>query len=257
MESSQILNRGASKEKPPAESPSKENPVLDHHSSNQSSNQPSAASSEQDVDYSSSEEAIDDVSEESTAAPAKTESEEDPNADKKPKLQKENSSDCVNPEMFEPVPSKFSAVEENYETIYEQRARLFVREGNDWKARATGGLKIQQHRAYGNYRMLMLKTDTGIMCLKHVLGEDTIMKPMSHMERKTWTWFGNDFSDGKGVEREYAARFNTTNAASDFKIAFDRARAAAITRREAMREEETYIYPEKSDEKEPKPPVAT
>ena len=50
------------------------------------------------------------------------------------------------------------------------------------------------------------------------------LTPMSNSE-KAWCWSAQDFSeDGSGVVEKLAARFNSVEAAKEFKAAFDAAR---------------------------------
>ena len=120
-----------------------------------------------------------------------------------------------------PVPTG----EENDETVFLQRGKLFAVVGKEWKERATGDIKLAKDRTSGRVRFIVRQDKVRKVRANHLVSSDAELKPMAGSDR-AWTWTALDFSDDEPKTLLFAVRFATKEIAADFFAAYGLAREA-------------------------------
>uniref|UniRef100_A0A0D6QV95 RanBD1 domain-containing protein n=1 Tax=Araucaria cunninghamii TaxID=56994 RepID=A0A0D6QV95_ARACU len=115
-----------------------------------------------------------------------------------------------------------STGEENEEVTFDSKAKLyrFDKEGNQWKERGVGTVKLLKHQETGKVRLVMRQAKTLKICANHL-----VQPPMALQEHagsdKTWVWHAPDFSDGELKEELFCIRLPSVEIAKKFKALFE------------------------------------
>ncbi|KYM79611.1 E3 SUMO-protein ligase RanBP2, partial [Atta colombica] len=123
-----------------------------------------------------------------------------------------------------PLPAKVKVTtgEENEDTLYCGRAKLFRFVDKEWKERGVGDVKLLRNTE-GKVRLLMRRDQILKICANHMLRPDMELSPMTN-NNKAWFWVANDFADEEVKLEKFCIRFKTAEEAMTFKEAFDQAR---------------------------------
>ncbi|CAI5458655.1 unnamed protein product, partial [Closterium sp. Yama58-4] len=117
-----------------------------------------------------------------------------------------------------------STGEENENVLFEIKSKLyrFDKEGNQWKERGVGQVKLLEHKDTKKVRLLMRQQKTLKICANH-----TVLPSMSLQEHagsdKSWVWHAQDFADGELKKELFTMRFGSPESAQKFKSAFEEA----------------------------------
>ena len=167
-------------------------------------------------------------------------------------------------------------VDDNVECIYKQRVKLYRFTDNQWKERGVGNLKMLRDKTNRKIRVLMRQEKTfkpvaNFMCKSHfklalksgsnlsdillfiVVSEDPLcMLTLMANNNKAYVWTCADFSDGEQKMEKQAARFNTLEAANEFKAAFVAAKAFNLkAKQEGVKDDDLEWAPTVEDVDEP------
>jgi len=113
--------------------------------------------------------------------------------------------------------------EEDEDTLYCQRAKLYRFVDSEWKERGIGDVKLLRHQSTGVIRIVMRRERVLKLCLNHRVNASLTLQPMPNAQSKAWTWHADDFSDGaEPTHEKFSIRFKTEETAAEFKQAFDR-----------------------------------
>ncbi|OVA17705.1 Ran binding domain [Macleaya cordata] len=88
--------------------------------------------------------------------------------------------------------------EEQEDAILNMNAKLyrFDKEGNKWKERGNGCVKLLKHKETGKVRLVMRQEKTLKICANHLLHPKMSMQEHTRND-KTCVWQATDFSDGE------------------------------------------------------------
>ncbi|XP_029672803.1 E3 SUMO-protein ligase RanBP2 [Formica exsecta] len=127
-----------------------------------------------------------------------------------------------------PLPAKVKVTtgEEDEDTLYCNRGKLFRFVDKEWKERGVGYVKLLRNME-GKVRLLMRRDQTLKICANHMLRPDMELTPMAN-NNKALFWVANDFADEEVKLEKFCIRFKTTEDAMAFKEAFDQARLSLI-----------------------------
>jgi len=111
--------------------------------------------------------------------------------------------------------------EEDEDAILNLKSKLyrFDREGNQWKERGAGTVKLLKHNKSGKVRLLMRQSHTLKICANHL-----ILPTMSVQEHagneKSCVWHATDFADGELKNELFCIRFGSIENCKTFKEMF-------------------------------------
>ncbi|KAI5058178.1 hypothetical protein GOP47_0026348 [Adiantum capillus-veneris] len=117
-----------------------------------------------------------------------------------------------------------STGEENEDVLIDLKAKLyrFDKDGNQWKERGMGQVKLLQHKETKKVRLVMRQNKTLKICANH-----TVVPSISLQEHqgsdKTWVWHASDFAEGELKDELFCIRFGSVENAQAFKKAFEAA----------------------------------
>ncbi|KAJ9698720.1 hypothetical protein PVL29_007669 [Vitis rotundifolia] len=98
--------------------------------------------------------------------------------------------------------------EEDEDAILDLKAKLyrFDKEGNQWKERGAGNVKLLKHKESGKVRLVMRQSKTLKICANHL-----VLPTMSVQEHagndKSCVWHATDFADGELKDELFCIRF--------------------------------------------------
>jgi len=122
--------------------------------------------------------------------------------------------------------------EDNEETTFKMRAKLFRWESDSWekevkmwKERGTGDVKFLKDKESGKVRLLMRREKTMKICANFFLLPTIELKENAGSDR-SWVWQCADFSEEKSEISVLAIRFANSENAQKFKEAFEEGKAA-------------------------------
>lgn len=123
-----------------------------------------------------------------------------------------------------PLPAKVKVTtgEEDEDTLYCGRAKLFRFVDKEWKERGVGYVKLLRNME-GKVRLLMRRDQILKICANHMLRPDMELTPMTN-NNKALFWVANDFADEEVKLEKLCIRFKTAEEAMSFKEAFDQAK---------------------------------
>ncbi|KAI5059162.1 hypothetical protein GOP47_0025481 [Adiantum capillus-veneris] len=123
-------------------------------------------------------------------------------------------------------PHKPSLPFELFDIAY-SKAKLyrFDKEGNQWKERGVGQVKLLKHKDTKKVRLVMRQSKTLKICANH-----TVVPSISLQEHqgsdKTWVWHASDYADGELKDELFCIRLGSVENAQAFKKAFEDAQKA-------------------------------
>lgn len=116
--------------------------------------------------------------------------------------------------------------EEDEETLFCSRAKLFRFADKEWKERGVGNVKLLRNNE-GKTRLLMRRDQVLKICANHTLTPDLNLKQMPNND-KAWIWAVNDFADEQWRLEKFCIRFKLLEEATLFKECFDKAKDAIV-----------------------------
>ncbi|CAM6103933.1 unnamed protein product [Calypogeia fissa] len=121
-----------------------------------------------------------------------------------------------------------STGEENEDVLLDLKSKLyrFDKEGNQWKERGVGQVKLLQHKDTRKIRLLMRQSRTLKICANHLVIPATTLQEHAGSD-KSWVWHASDYSDGELKEELFCLRLGSVESAQKFKSAFEDAQEKA------------------------------
>ncbi|XP_022741999.1 ran-binding protein 1 homolog b-like [Durio zibethinus] len=110
-----------------------------------------------------------------------------------------------------------STGEENEDPMLDLKAKLyrFDKEGNQWKERGVGNVKLLKHKVSGKVRLVMRQSKTLKICANHlVLPTMTVQEHAGN--DKSCVWHATDFADGELKEEMFCIRFASVENCKSF-----------------------------------------
>ncbi|KAJ8749787.1 hypothetical protein K2173_012338 [Erythroxylum novogranatense] len=114
-----------------------------------------------------------------------------------------------------------STGEENEDPIIDLKAKLyrFDKDGNQWKERGAGSVKLLKHKQSGKVRLVMRQSKTLKICANHL-----VLPTMSVQEHagndKSCVWHATDFADGELKDELFCIRFASVENCKNFMETF-------------------------------------
>jgi len=107
--------------------------------------------------------------------------------------------------------------EEEEDVLLDMKAKLyrFDKDGNQWKERGAGTVKLLKHKETGKVRLVMRQAKTLKICANHLVLPSMSVQEHSGNE-KSCVWHAPDFSDGELKEELFCIRFGTVENAKKF-----------------------------------------
>ena len=111
-----------------------------------------------------------------------------------------------------------STGEENEDVLLDLKSKLyrFDKEGNAWKERGAGTVKLLKHKETAKVRLVMRQSKTLKICANHL-----VLPTMSIQEHagneKSCVWHAADFADGELKEETFCIRFASIENCKSFK----------------------------------------
>ena len=113
---------------------------------------------------------------------------------------------------------------EEEETLHTFRATLFLYMGKKtWKELGVGDASILRHRYHQRLRFLMRQEKTMEVIANHALDRRIVLEPNAGSDR-SWVWSCYDVADGELKAKVFAARFDNSELAEEFKNKYDECR---------------------------------
>ncbi|GMI81889.1 RAN binding protein 1 [Hibiscus trionum] len=115
-----------------------------------------------------------------------------------------------------------STGEENEDAILDLKSKLyrFDKEGNQWKERGAGTVKLLKHKETGKVRLVMRQSKTLKICANHlVLPTMTVQEHAGN--EKSCLWHAADFSDGELKDELFCIRFASVENCKTFMEKFE------------------------------------
>ncbi|XP_021279469.1 ran-binding protein 1 homolog a [Herrania umbratica] len=114
-----------------------------------------------------------------------------------------------------------STGEENEEPILDLKSKLyrFDKDGNQWKERGAGTVKLLKHKETGKVRLVMRQSKTLKICANHlVLPSMTVQEHAGN--DKSCLWHASDFADGELKDELFCIRFASVENCKTFMEMF-------------------------------------
>ncbi|XP_059297711.1 ran-binding protein 1 homolog a-like [Lycium ferocissimum] len=114
-----------------------------------------------------------------------------------------------------------STGEENENPIIDLKAKLyrFDKDGNQWKERGAGTVKLLKHKETGKVRLVMRQSKTLKICANHlVLPTMTVQEHAGN--EKSCVWHAPDFADGELKDELFCIRFASIENCKSFMETF-------------------------------------
>ncbi|XP_011003909.1 PREDICTED: ran-binding protein 1 homolog a-like [Populus euphratica] len=114
-----------------------------------------------------------------------------------------------------------STGEEDEDSILDLKAKLyrFDKDGNQWKERGAGTLKLLKHKESGKVSLVMRQSKTLKICANHL-----VLPTMSVQEHagndKSCVWHATDFADGELKDELFCIRFASVENCKTFMEMF-------------------------------------
>ncbi|CAL4922189.1 unnamed protein product [Urochloa decumbens] len=108
--------------------------------------------------------------------------------------------------------------EEDEDVLLDMKAKLyrFDKDGNQWKERGTGTVKLLKHKETSKVRLVMRQAKTLKICANHLVAASTKMQEHAGSD-KSCVWHALDFADGELKEEMFAIRFGSVENCKKFK----------------------------------------
>ncbi|KAH0664014.1 hypothetical protein KY285_026063 [Solanum tuberosum] len=114
-----------------------------------------------------------------------------------------------------------STGEENEDPLIDLKAKLyrFDKDGNQWKERGVGTVKLLKHKETGKVRLVMRQSRTLKICANHlVLPTMTVQEHAGN--EKSCVWHAPDFADGELKDELFCIRFASIENCKSFMEMF-------------------------------------
>ncbi|ERN02232.1 ran-binding protein 1 homolog b [Amborella trichopoda] len=110
-----------------------------------------------------------------------------------------------------------STGEEHEEVLLELKAKLyrFDKDGNQWKERGVGTVKLLKHTDTRKVRLIMRQAKTLKICANHLVLPSTSVQEHAGND-KSCVWHATDFSDGELKEELFCIRFGSVENCKKF-----------------------------------------
>ncbi|BAT97414.1 Ran-binding protein [Vigna angularis] len=110
-----------------------------------------------------------------------------------------------------------STGEEDEDPILDLKAKLyrFDKEGNQWKERGGGNVKLLKHKVTGKVRLLVRQSKTLKICANHLVHGSLTVQEHSGNE-KSCVWHASDFADGELKAELFCIRFPSVENCKTF-----------------------------------------
>lgn len=120
---------------------------------------------------------------------------------------------------------KTESGEENEESLYKHRARLFRFDNStkEWKERGTGDVKLLQDKNNKKVRVILRQEKTLKVVMNHFVNPEQDLKLNVGSDR-SWTWATKDYAEEEPAVWSFALKFKTPEIANEFKAEYDKAR---------------------------------
>lgn len=107
--------------------------------------------------------------------------------------------------------------EEDEDPILDLKAKLyrFDKEGNQWKERGVGNVKLLKHKVNGKVRLVMRQSKTLKICANHFVIPTMTVQEHSGND-KSCVWHAADFADGNLKEEMFCIRFASVENCKTF-----------------------------------------
>lgn len=111
--------------------------------------------------------------------------------------------------------------EEDEDAVLDLKAKLyrFDKDGNQWKERGAGTVKLLKHKETGKVRLVMRQSKTLKICANHL-----VLPTMSVQEHagndKSCVWHATDFADGELKDELFCIRFGSVENCKTFMEMF-------------------------------------
>ncbi|KAK4720070.1 hypothetical protein R3W88_018408 [Solanum pinnatisectum] len=111
--------------------------------------------------------------------------------------------------------------EENEDAILDLKAKLyrFDKEGNQWKERGAGTVKLLKHKETGKVRLVMRQSKTLKICANHLVIPTMTVQEHAGNE-KSCVWHAADFADGELKDEFFCIRFASLENCKTFMETF-------------------------------------
>ncbi|KAK4388723.1 Ran-binding protein 1c [Sesamum angolense] len=153
----------------------------------------------------------------STTEPTTLKREEEEEEDSKPAADDEDTGAQVAP-IVKLQEVAVTTGEENEDVLLDLKSKLyrFDKEGNQWKERGVGTVKLLKHKETGKVRLVMRQNKTLKICANHlVLPTMTVQEHQGN--DKSCVWHAADFADGELKEETFCIRFASVENCKAFK----------------------------------------
>ncbi|KAI3760392.1 hypothetical protein L1987_50787 [Smallanthus sonchifolius] len=107
--------------------------------------------------------------------------------------------------------------EENEDSILDLKSKLyrFDKDGNQWKERGGGSVKLLKHKETGKVRLVMRQSKTLKICANHLVIASTSVQEHSGNE-KSCVWHAADFAEGEVKDELFCIRFGSIENCKKF-----------------------------------------
>ncbi|KAG9448482.1 hypothetical protein H6P81_008447 [Aristolochia fimbriata] len=107
--------------------------------------------------------------------------------------------------------------EEEEDVLLDLKAKLyrFDKEGNQWKERGVGTVKLLKHKETGKVRLVMRQSKTLKICANHYVFPSISIQEHAGNE-KSCVWHAPDYSDGELKNELFCIRFGTVENCRNF-----------------------------------------
>ncbi|KAL2237118.1 ran-binding protein 1 homolog c-like [Sesamum indicum] len=153
----------------------------------------------------------------STTEPTTLKREEEEEEDSKPAADDEDTGAQVAP-IVKLQEVAVTTGEENEDVLLDLKSKLyrFDKEGNQWKERGVGTVKLLKHKETGKVRLVMRQNKILKICANHlVLPTMTVQEHQGN--DKSCVWHAADFADGELKEETFCIRFASVENCKAFK----------------------------------------
>ncbi|KAL7590017.1 ran-binding protein 1 homolog a [Lactuca sativa] len=107
--------------------------------------------------------------------------------------------------------------EEDEDAILDLKSKLyrFDKDGNQWKERGAGTVKLLKHKETGKVRLVMRQSKTLKICANHLVLPTTSVQEHAGND-KSCVWHAADFSDGELKDELFCIRFGSVDNCKKF-----------------------------------------
>ncbi|XVF68496.1 hypothetical protein PTKIN_Ptkin11bG0007000 [Pterospermum kingtungense] len=114
-----------------------------------------------------------------------------------------------------------STGEENEDPILDLKAKLyrFDKDGNQWKERGAGTVKLLKHEETGKVRLVMRQSKTLKICANHLVSPTMTVQEHKGND-KSCLWHAADFADGELKDEFFCIRFASVENRKTFMEIF-------------------------------------